>query len=143
MLVKEVMNINIKTIAPDSSVKAAAEKMSKFKVGGLIVVDKNRLVGIVTERDMLTKIVAKNADSAKTKVSRIMTREVIMIRPSADLEEACRLMKKHRIKKLPVLADNHLVGIITMSDIISAQPEMLKRLSELFIGAAKKHYMAG
>lgn len=143
MEVREAMNTNVKTIKPSSDIKKAAGRMARNRIGSLIVVEEGKLVGIITENDILRKVVAKNRDSAKTKVKDIMTKNVILIRPDADLEEACRLMKKHKIKKLPVLEGNHLIGIITATDIVSAQPKMMERLGQLFLGMGKERLVAG
>ena len=143
MLVKDVMNTDVKTIEPDSSVQEAAKKMNRYNIGSLVVVNKERMVGIVTERDMLKKIVAKARDSAKTKVKNIMIKRVVMIDPETHLSDAVDVMNQHRIKKLPVLHENSLIGILTATDVIAAQPKMIEELSKLFVFKDKKTAVAG
>ncbi|MBL7206339.1 MAG: CBS domain-containing protein [Candidatus Aenigmarchaeota archaeon] len=143
MNAKEAMNTNVKTIQPSSNIKRAAEQMTKYRIGSLIVVKSGKLVGIVTERDILQKVVAKNKNTVKTKVSDIMTKEVMLISPDLDIESASKIMKKHKIKKLPVIIDHHLVGILTATDIVSAQLELMDRLGHLFLGANRKKLTAG
>ena len=138
MLVKDVMNTNVKTIDPDSTTQKAAKEMNKYNIGSLIVVKNENMVGIVTERDMLKKIVAKARDSAKTKVKQIMIKRVIMIDPETHLSDAVDVMNQHGIKKLPVLHEKSLVGIITATDIVNAQPKMIEQLSKLFVFSDKK-----
>ena len=138
MLVKDVMNTNVKTIDPDSTTQKAAKEMNKYNIGSLIVVKNENMVGIVTERDMLKKIVAKARDSAKTNVKHIIIMSVIMIDPETHLSDAVDVMNQHGIKKLPVLHEKSLVGIITATDIVNAQPKMIEQLSKLFVFSDKK-----
>ena len=143
MLVKEVMNTNVKTIEPDSTVQKAAKEMNKYGIGSLGVVKNENMRGIITERDMLKRIVATARDSAKTKVKQIMIKRVIMIDPEAHLSDAVDVMNQHGIKKLPVLHEKSLVGIITATDIVNAQPKMIEELSKLFVISDKKKVVAG
>ena len=143
MLVKDIMNSNVKTTGPKTSVKAAAAQMTKFSIGSLIIVKSGRLQGILTERDILSKVVAKAKDAAKTKVEDIMTEDVVVIRPDADIEEASEAMVKHKIKKLPVVFNHNLVGIVTSMDIVTAQPKTLESLAKLLLVPRKKKVVAG
>lgn len=143
MLVKEIMITDVKTITPNSTVQEAAKKMSDFCIGCLIVVDKGKLAGIVTERDMIRKLMAKGKSPAKTPIKSIMTKDVIMIAPDTDIEEASEVMIDKRIKKLPVLEKDNLIGIITAMDIVAAQPKLIEQISELFIIPGKKKAVAG
>jgi CBS domain-containing protein len=138
MLVAEVMNKNVKTIKPDSTAQGAARLMIKYSIGSLIVTDGSKLAGIVTERDVLMKVVAAAKDSSKVAVKSIMSKDVVLAKPNIDIEEAARIMVRYKIKKLPIVAGNRLIGIVTATDIVGAQPEMMKRLSELLLVSQKK-----
>ncbi|MFQ5647924.1 MAG: CBS domain-containing protein, partial [Candidatus Aenigmatarchaeota archaeon] len=81
MQVKDVMNPDVKTIKKDSTIQEAADLMSRYSIGSLIVVVETRVVGIITERDILQKVVAGGKDATKTAVEEVMTKEVIMIGP--------------------------------------------------------------
>jgi len=138
MMVAEIMNKNVKTTTHEASVQNAAKTMTKYRIGSLIVTKNGRLVGIVTERDILSKVVAKGKDPRKTKIKSIMVTDVVLAKPNMDIEEAAKIMIKYKIKKLPIVEGNQLIGIITASDIVSAQPVLMKRLSELFLISGKK-----
>jgi len=125
-MVKEVM-----TIDENSTVKEVAEVMNKFGIGCLIAVRKGKAMGIITERDLLKRVVAEARDSTKTKVKDIMSSPLVVVEPSMDLEEAIRLMFKMKIKKLPVVNEKRLVGLVTLTDIARFQPQMIKILKQL------------
>ena len=125
-LVKEVM-----TIDENSTVKEAAEVMNKFEIGSLIAVRKGKAMGIITERDLLKRVVAEARDATKTKVKEIMSSPLVVVEPNMDLEEAVRLMFQMKIKKLPVVDGKRLVGLVTLTDIARFQPQMIKILKQL------------
>lgn len=119
MRIREIMK-NVRTIHYDSTVKEAAVIMSKYDIGCLVVVDNNKkVVGIITERDILEKVNARDKTSSKIRIEEIMTPKVITIDANALLDDAVYLMIKHKIKKLPVIENNELVGIITSTDIVA------------------------
>ena len=131
MLIEEIMSKNVVIINSDDSVYAACLKYKDSKVGCLIVMDKGSCVGIVTERDVIDRSICGQKDPIKTKVKEIMSSELIMIHPLEKYEKALELMKKHSIKKIPVVCEDRLVGIITLSDIAHARSD----LSERFINS--------
>lgn len=143
MLVKDVMNRGVKTITEDETVQEAAAEMTKYGIGSLIVVSSGRLRGIITERDIMKKVVTKALDSARVKVKDVMTKDVMMVGPDQDIQDAVDVMMKKRIKKLPVLDDNRLVGIITTTDICAAEPKLIEKLSELMLFTGTKRTIAG
>jgi CBS domain-containing protein len=113
--VKNLMTKKALTIDLQKTVLEAAQLMSQKEVGDLIVVDNEIPIGIVTERDFVRRVVAKER-TLDTKVSNVMSRPLITISPEASLKEAARKMVKHRIRRLPVLKEHKLVGIIVVSD---------------------------
>jgi len=142
VLVKEIMNTDVKTIGPDATIQEAAKRMDELNIGCFVVTENDHMAGIITERDLLKKVVAKAKDSSRLKVKDVMVKRVIMIDPEADVSDAVDVMNQHGIKKLPVLHGSNLVGIITATDIVNAQPKMIESLSELFV-FKKKHSVAG
>lgn len=130
MLVREVMNKNVMTVKPDVTLKKAAEAMSNYHIGSLVVLENNKLVGIITERNVLVAV-ADGKDSELTTVEEVMTKKVITISPDKTIDEAITLMTEHRIKKLPVLDGEKLVGIITASDIIVVEPKLIEGIANL------------
>jgi len=129
--VEDVMVREVITIDDNSTVKEAAEVMNKFEIGCMIVVRKGKAMGIITERDLLKRVVAEARDANKAKVKDIMTTPLVVAEPNMELEEAIKLMFKMKIKKLPVVDENRLVGLISLTDIARFQPQMIKILKQL------------
>jgi len=129
---EDVMVEGVVTIDADATVMKAVELMNKNEIGCLIVIRRGRAVGIITERDLLKRVIAKSKNPRKTKVREIMTKPLVAGQPEMDLEEATRLMFKMKIKKLPVLEpDGTLLGLITLTDVARYQPQMMKILKKL------------
>jgi CBS domain-containing protein len=127
-MVREVI-----TIDENLTVKEAAEVMNKFEIGCLIAVRKGKAIGIITERDLLKRVVAEARDANKTKVKDVMSSPLVVVEPSTDLEEAIRLMFQMKIKKLPVVDGKRLVGLVSLTDIARFQPQMIKILKQLAV----------
>jgi CBS domain-containing protein len=116
-IVKDIMTKNVISISVDNSVFEAAELMSSNQVGCLVIMDGEVPIGIVTERDIVRRVVAKKIP-LDTKISEIMSKSLITIDPDASLKEAARLMSDNKIRRLPVLKQNRLVGIVVASDLV-------------------------
>ena len=125
--VKDEMNRNVKTLGADCTVKEASEKMTKYWMGSIVVVKGSKIAGIITERDILSKIVVKGRNPQKTKIKEIMSENVITIEEDKTLAEAVKLMKVNDIKKLPVTDKGKLSGIITTTDIITSMNEEMEK----------------
>ena len=138
MIVKQAMTKQVLVTNPNTTVRDAAKVMSENRVGCLVVMEDKKLVGIVTELDIVSKVVAGDLDPNTTAVQEVMTKEVITIQADQTLEEASNLMIEHQIKKLPVLEKDKLVGIITATDLISVQPKMIQTLANLLLFEEKK-----
>ncbi len=113
--VKDLMTKTVITIKANRTVIETAALMSRKDVGNLIVMDDNTPIGIVTERDLVRRVLAKGKSSS-TKISEVMTTPLRVIDPDASLKEAARRMVGKGIRRLPVMKDNKLVGIITTAD---------------------------
>jgi len=129
--VGDVMVREVITVDEDSTVKEAVEIMNEFQIGSLIVLERGKAMGIVTERDFLRRVIAGAKDVVNTKVKEIMTTPLVVVEPSTDLEEAVKLMFRNKIKKLAVVDANKLVGIVTLTDIARFQPQMIRMLKKL------------
>jgi len=129
--VSDVMVREVITIDENSTVKEAAEVMNKFEIGCLIAVRKGKAVGIITERDLLKRVVAEAKDVNKTRVKDVMSSPLVVVEPGMDLEEAVKLMFQMKIKKLPVVEEKRLVGLVSLTDIARFQPQMIKILKQL------------
>jgi CBS domain-containing protein len=129
--VEDVMVKEVVTIDENSTVKEAAEIMNKFEIGCLIAVRKGKAMGIITERDLLKRVVAEAKDANKTKVKDVMSSPLVVVEPKMDLEEAVKLMFQMKIKKLPVVDGKRLVGLVSLTDIARFQPQVIKILKQL------------
>ena len=133
MLVKDAMNRRVIVIKPDATVREAARIMTKLRIGSLIVMEDDRIVGIITELDIIWKVVADDLNPNTTLVRDVMSRDVVTIKPDQTLEDAAELMVEKKIKKLPVVEDHRLVGILTATDLISVQPKLIEALAKLML----------
>ena len=115
--VKDIMTKDVVSISVDRSVFEVAELMCSSQLGCLVVVEGEVPVGIVTERDIVRRVVAKKLP-LDTKVSEVMSKSLITVDPDASLKEAARLMSSNMIRRLPVSRDNKLVGIIVAADFV-------------------------
>ena len=133
MLVKEIMTKKVVTIRSDDMVFDACILYRDEKIGCLVVVENEFCVGIVTERDLIERILCMSKNPETTKVSEIMSSDIKTIYALDKVETAIDVMKKHKIKKLPVIADDKIVGIITVTDISKARPDISKRFMESWV----------
>jgi len=131
--VEDVMVEEVVTIEADATVQEAVDLMNKHEIGCLVVVLRGKPVGIITERDMLKRVLAKSIDSEKVKISEIMSAPLIVGRPGMEIEDAVRLMFKTKIKKLPVVQKGRLVGLVTLTDLTRFQPHMIRILKKLSV----------
>lgn len=131
VLVRDVMSRDVRVVRPDSSVKEVVATMNKFNIGSILVVQSARPVGIITERDILRRIVEPCLAPEVLTARQIMSSPVLTISETASIDEAAELMAKRKIKKLPVMSRQKLVGIVTLTDIVTKVPTMLSLLEEL------------
>jgi len=124
------MNKNVVVAEPDITVKEAAGTMSQYHIGSLVILKNKKIVGIITERNILVAV-AQGKDAELTTVEEIMAKDVITIAPDKTVEDAVNLMIEHKIKKLPVVDTGKLVGIITASDIIVVEPKLIEGIANL------------
>ena len=106
------------SISPDASVFEAVQLMADKRVGALMVVEQNELVGVISERDYAREIVLKDRASRDTPVSAIMTRRVLYVRPDQSLDECMALMTEKNLRHLPVLDNGRLIGVISIRDVV-------------------------
>jgi CBS domain-containing protein len=131
ILVRDIMAKNVKTVRTDDSVHDAVVKMNKFDVGSVIVTNSNRPVGIITSKNILSRVVEPRLDASTIRAKDIMSSPLITIEPDASLEEAAKIMAQKRIKKLAVMDKDKILGILSTSDIVRANPTQLGILQEL------------
>ena len=121
-IVKEAMKTNIVKVEPTITVLEAAILMKKRRIGNVIVVEKKRPIGILTESDILKKVVAEGKHAKDVLVKEVMSTPIIVIDPYVTLDEAVKTMGKCNVRRLPVIENNELIGIITQKDISRMSP---------------------
>jgi len=129
--VEDVMVKEVVTIDDGVTVKEAADVMNKFEIGCLIAIRKGKAMGILTERDILKRIVAGGKDAVKMRVKDVMTSPLVVAEPTMDLGEAVKLMFQMKIKKLPVVNGKRIVGLVSLTDIARFQPQVMSILKQL------------
>ncbi len=118
LTVEDVMVRDIITVDASASAQEAAEIMNKYDIGCLIVVEERKPAGIVTERDMLKRVLLQQRDPRETSVSDIMSRPLIVSSPKTEIRDAVGVMNERRIKKLPVVEGGNLIGLISLTDVV-------------------------
>lgn len=141
MNVAHVMNRAVVAIDSEASVKDAASKMAQHRIGCLIVTEKGRPVGMITETDMLSRVLALAKNAESTKVKTVMSAPLICASPDMDFIEAAKLMVNRAIKKLPITHGEQLVGILTITDVIAVHPEMREFIEEEAKGNVPKRFV--
>jgi len=121
MQLKEIMTPNVEVVRPDASLQEAAERMMKLDVGPLPVCDGERLVGMLTDRDITVRAIAQGRDPKTTQVQEAMSPDVIYCFEDQDVEDAADLMEEHQIRRVVILSrDKKLVGIVSLGDLAVA-----------------------
>ncbi|XRP97674.1 CBS domain-containing protein [Methanocaldococcus sp. 16A] len=128
--VSEVMSFPVITATKDMTIYDVANIMSEKNIGAVVVVEGNKPVGILTERDIVKRVVSKNLKPKDVLVEEVMSKKIITIPQNVSITEAAKIMATHGIKRLPVVKDGELVGIITQSDIVKVSPELLEIAAE-------------
>lgn len=124
------MNKNVVVAKPTVTLREAAKVMGEMNMGSLVVMEEEKIVGIITSTDIL-KAIGDGKDPDKTLIQDVMSRDVITIQADEDISKAVEIMVKHKIKRLPVLMNEKLVGIITVSDIAIVEPKIIAKFASL------------
>jgi len=118
MKIKEIMNTNLKWVTPNTDLKKTAEIMQKYDIGVVPVCNDNQvLLGLVTDRDIVIRNIAEGKDPETTMVKDIMTSGVKTGRPDMSLDEACEIMSDWQVRRLPIVDNEKLVGLVSLGDI--------------------------
>jgi len=131
MLVKDVMSSPVVTMNENEASNKAAVVMDKSDLGSIIVTNKaGNSIGIITERDLVSRVLAKNLKPDTVKAKEIMTTPLVTIEPDATITEAARRMNRLDIRRLGVIYKGNLVGIISSKDILGVMPELIETIQE-------------
>ncbi len=120
------------TISPNSTIKEAAKKMIEKGVGGILVSENQEPKGILTEKDIVKNVVATSLDPSKIIVRDIMSKILVTISPDNDIYDALILMGEKDLRRLPVVNDNKVIGLLTFKDVIRIQPQLFDVIAEKF-----------
>ena len=139
LTVGDIMAKKVFTVDADESIRHAADLMSRQRIGCLVVTEneeENKIAGILTESDILGRVVAVGANPGETRVRVVMSRPLVSASPELLLEDAVRLMFVNKVKKLPVVEkegeSERLAGLVTLTDIAGVQPALIATLKELY-----------
>jgi len=137
--VRDAMTEDPRSIGASASVVEAARLMREDDIGSLPITDDEKLVGMITDRDITTRVVAEAADPGMTAVGDVFSRDLISVEPDKDLEEALQLMARHQVRRLPVVENGRLVGIVAQADIALSENEtktgeLVEAISEPTVG---------
>lgn len=124
--VVEVMSANPVTISLDASVAEAATAMRDKAIGSLVVLEAGRPIGIITERDIVTKVAAEMKRADQTSIRSVMTSPLVAVHPHQEVAEAAKIMAARKIRRLPVIKEGKLVGMLTENDIIRVWPQLIE-----------------
>jgi CBS domain-containing protein len=127
--VRDVMTTNIEYCTPLDNVYEVAVKMRDLNVGAIPIVDSGQLIGMITDRDLVVRGIAEKR-SGSNQVTNVMSDKLITISPDASLEEASRMMAEHQIRRLPVVENGRLVGIVSLGDLA------INKMSDQIAGVA-------
>lgn len=118
MKVRDIMSKNVEIVSPDALLHEVAKKMQQSDCGSVLVAREDRLVGVITDRDLALRCVAESHHPAETNAEQVMTKEILYCRDSDELEEVALNMTKNKVRRLPVMdKDKRLVGIISLGDL--------------------------
>jgi len=130
MSVRDIMSVNVVTMPPEASILEVSRLMAKLDLGSIVIIDKERPVGIITEADIVRRVISKELDAKTTKAKDIMSSPLFNVTPDTQLTSAMRIMARNNIRRVVVLKKESLAGIITSRDILRWSPELIDVLVE-------------
>lgn len=136
MKVKDIMSNEIASLNSDDSIEKAAQLMKQYDVGSIPVCSNNEVIGIVTDRDITLRSVAKDQGSKLQNVSDIMTSNLVVGDPDMNIHDAAALMSEKQIRRLPIVENKNLVGIVALADI-SLEPSLQDNAEETLKNISK------
>lgn len=125
--IRDIMVDKVITTKKDATVKDVVKLMNKHEIGCLVVEENGEPVGIVTERDLLKRVLAKSKELRNMKVREIMSEPVLSVTPNVEIEDAAKLMLQNKIKKLPIVEEGKLLGLVTLTDVLRIQPQLIRK----------------
>ena len=130
MYVRDIMSVNVVTMPPDATIYDVATSMAKMDIGSIIIAEMDRPLGIITEADIVRRVIADEKEAKTTVAREIMSSPIIHVEPGTALTEAMRVMARSNIRRVAVLKNDSLAGIITSRDLLRWSPELIDILVE-------------
>ncbi len=127
---KDVMTSPVISIESDKTVFETAKLMKQKKIGTVVVTSKNKPLGIITEKDIVMKLVAEGNDPKKVKIKDIMTTPIMVADVNSDMNEIAKKMAEKRVRRVPIVDKGRIVGIITERDVLRAEPALVDAMKE-------------
>ena len=134
----DIMVRNVITTTKDSTLEEAVSLMNEHEIGCLIVTENKKAVGILTERDLLKRILAKSENIKRIKVRDVMSEPLVSVEPGLQIGDVSKLMFEKNIKKMPIIKKGELLGLVTMTDILRIQPQLIKMYKIFSTGLAPR-----
>ena len=131
ILVRDVMSKDVKVVQPNSRVREVVANMNRFNIGSIVVVQGEKPVGVISERDILRRVVEPCLSPEVLTARQVMTSPVVTINETASIEEAAKLMARKKVRKIPVMNEQKLVGIVTFTDLVNKVLTTISILEEL------------
>jgi CBS domain-containing protein len=138
MKVMDVMHAGAEWVTPSTPLKDVARKMRDLDIGAIPIGENDRLVGMVTDRDITCRAVANGADYSKMTAGDVMTKNIIFCRDTEDLDDALRIMEQRQVRRLPVINEKkRMVGMLSLGDVSHARPR--PPIGEVFAAVSAHH----
>jgi len=131
ILVRDIMSKDVKVVQPNSRVREVVANMNRFNIGSIVVVQGEKPVGVISERDILRRVVEPCLSPEALTARQVMTSPVVTINETASIEEAAKLMARKKVRKIPVMNEQKLVGIVTFTDLVNKVLTTISILEEL------------
>ncbi len=136
MKISSIMVRNVRAVKPSDTARRAVAVMNRYRIGSVLVINGNKISGIITERDILKRVVAMDKKATAIFCRNIMSRRIKTVDAESSVTDAVNIMAKYGIKKLPVMEDGKLAGIVTATDLLKSGEQLeyaaLKKLAEFF-----------
>ena len=127
--VRDIMKTDVVSMPASRSVQEAAKEMASRSISCIVITEQKKPIGIVTERDLVRRIIAKGKLPEDFELKDIMTKNPITVKPDASIVDAARMMKRNKIRRFPIIEKGFLVGIITETDILYGMNDMVRHLN--------------
>lgn len=124
--IRDIMVKKVITITASSTVEEAVRLMNEHEIGCLVVTENKKAIGMLTERDLMKRVLAESLDPKKTKVGEVMSTPLISVEPDTEIGDVSRIMFQKNIKKMPIVRKDKLLGLVTLTDILGIQPQLIK-----------------